>query len=219
MANIKISPSILSADFSKLGSEIQSLEKAKADLIHIDVMDGHFVPNMTFGPIIIKAIRKLTKLHLETHLMISNPHQYLNEYIDAGVDTLIFHYEASTNIRRDLEEIKKSGIKCGLSIKPETSCNVLEEYLDILDYILIMSVSPGFGGQGFIQDTLLKMELINNICLDNNRRDKILIGVDGGVNLKTIKKVYNTGIDITIIGSGLFNAEDRKKLLKQLMNV
>ena len=150
-----ISPSLLSADFSDLKSQIDIVKNAGADRLHIDCMDGHFVPNFTFGPFIVKAIRKLTDLHLETHLMIDNPANYFDDFINAGSDILILHYDASNNIRKDLETIKKRDVKCGLAIKPETSHEVLEEYLDILDYILIMSVSPGFGGQGFIEDTLL----------------------------------------------------------------
>ena len=203
-----ISPSLLSADFSILKEQIDIVKKAGAKRLHIDCMDGHFVPNFTFGPFIVKAIRKLTDLHLETHLMIDNPSNYFDDFIKAGSDTLIFHYEASSNIRNDLEKIKNQNIKCGLAIKPETSHEVLEEFLDVLDYILIMSVSPGFGGQGFIEETLLKMKLTNEMCIKNNCRKKITIGVDGGVNLKTINKVYETGIDVTVGGSGLYKADN-----------
>tara|TARA_Y100001960_G_C14479425_1_gene731042 strand:- start:309 stop:857 length:549 start_codon:yes stop_codon:yes gene_type:complete len=181
-------------------------------------MDGHFVPNFTFGPFIVKAIRKLTNLYLETHLMIDNPSNYFDDFINAGSDILIFHYEASNNIRQDLEHIKNKGIKCGLAIKPETSHEVLEEYLDMLDYILIMSVSPGFGGQGFIEETLLKMELTHEMCIDNRCRSKITLGVDGGVNLTTINKVYKTGVDVTVVGSGLYKANNIKKRFMELTN-
>ena len=213
-----ISPSLLSADFSILKEQIDIVKKAGAKRLHIDCMDGHFVPNFTFGPFILKAIRKLTDLHLETHLMIDNPSNYFDDFINAGSDTLIFHYEASNNIREDLEKIKTQNIKCGLAIKPETSHEVLEKYLDILDYILIMSVSPGFGGQGFIEETLLKMELTHDMCIKNNYRDKIMIGVDGGVNLKTIDRVYDTGVDVTIVGSGLYKAENIIDRFKELEN-
>tara|TARA_Y100001968_G_scaffold333847_1_gene400136 strand:+ start:3668 stop:4321 length:654 start_codon:yes stop_codon:yes gene_type:complete len=213
-----ISPSVLSADFSKIKEQINIVKEAGANRLHLDVMDGNFVPNLTFGPIIIKAIKKITNLHLETHLMINNPNQYIDDYIKAGSDTLIFHYEASNDIQRDLEMIKNKGIKCGIAIKPETSYKVLEKFIDTLDYILIMSVSPGFGGQGFIKETLIKMESIHKMCINLKRRDKIKIGVDGGINLKTIKKVYNTGIDITIVGSALYGANDIKHRFKELMN-
>ena len=213
-----ISPSLLSADFSILKEQIDIVKKAGATRLHIDCMDGHFVPNFTFGPFIVKAIRKLTDLHLETHLMIDNPSNYLDDFIKAGSDTLIFHYEASNSIRYDLEKIKNKNVKCGLAIKPETSHAVLEEFLDILDYILVMSVSPGFGGQGFIEETLIKMKSINEMCIKNNCRSKIIIGVDGGVNLKTISKVYDTGIDVTVVGSGLYKADDIVGRFKELEN-
>ena len=203
-----ISPSLLSADFSILKDQIEIVKNAGAKRLHIDCMDGHFVPNFTFGPFILKAIRKLTDLHLETHLMIDNPSNYFDDFINAGADTLIFHYEASNDIRKDLEYIKSKNIKCGLALKPETDYEVLIDYIDILDYVLVMSVSPGFGGQGFIEDTLIKMEQIHKLCLENKRRDDVTIGVDGGVNLSTIKRVYDTGVDVTVVGSGLYKAEN-----------
>ena len=203
-----ISPSLLSADFSILKEQIEIVKNAGAKRLHIDCMDGHFVPNFTFGPFILKAIRKLTDLHLETHLMIDNPSNYFDDFISAGADTLIFHYEASNDIRNDLDYIKSKNIKCGLALKPETDYKVLIDYIDILDYVLVMSVSPGFGGQGFIEDTLSKMEKIHKLCLENNRRDDITLGVDGGVNLSTIKRVYDTGVDVTVVGSGLYKAEN-----------
>jgi len=213
-----ISPSLLSADFSMLKEQIDIVKQAGAKRLHIDSMDGHFVPNFTFGPFIVKAIRKLTDLHLETHLMIDNPSNYFDDFIDAGSDTLIFHYEASDNIRADLEKIKSRNIKCGLAVKPETSYKVLDDYIDILDYILIMSVSPGFGGQGFIEDTLLKMKDIDMLCKAKGRRKEIVLGVDGGVNLTTIDKVYDTGVDVTVVGSGLYKAPDIINRFKELEN-
>ena len=148
--------------------------------------------------------------------MIDNPSNYFDEFIKAGSDTLIFHYEASDNIKDDLLKIKNQNVKCGLAIKPETSHEALEQYLDILDYILIMSVSPGFGGQGFIEETLLKMKLINKMCINNHRRNQITLGVDGGVNIKTINKVYETGVDVTVVGSGLYKADDIIARFKEL---
>ena len=213
-----ISPSVLSADFSNIKEQIELVEEAGATRLHLDVMDGNFVPNLTFGPIIIKGINKITNMHLETHLMINNPNKYLNDYIDAGSDTLIFHYEASDNVREDLEIIRNRNVKCGLAIKPETDYRVLEQYLDILDYILIMSVSPGFGGQGFIEESLFKMKKIHQLCIKHNCRNKIKLGVDGGVNLETIDKVYSTGIDITIVGSALYGAKNVKNRFLELMS-
>ncbi len=213
-----ISPSVLSADFSNIKEQIELVEEAGATRLHLDVMDGNFVPNLTFGPIIIKGINKITNMHLETHLMINNPNKYLNDYIDAGSDTLIFHYEASDNVREDLEIIRNRNVKCGLAIKPETDYRVLEQYIDILDYILIMSVSPGFGGQGFIEESLIKMKKIHQLCIKHNCRNKIKLGVDGGVNLETIDKVYSTGIDITIVGSALYGAKNVKNRFLELMS-
>ena len=210
-----ISPSLLSADFSKLEEQIKLVENLGINRLHIDVMDGHFVPNFTFGPFILKAIRKLTNSHLETHLMMSHPDKYIDQFVEAGADTLIIHTESSQNIKHDLIKIKDHDIKCGLAIKPKTSINVLKEYLDIIDYILIMSVEPGFGGQSFIQKTLKKMEDV--VKMKGNKNIKI--GVDGGVNISTINSVYKTGIDITIIGSGLYKAKNIQSRYNELLNV
>lgn len=210
-----ISPSVLSADFSKIKDEIELVEKSGAKRIHLDVMDGHFVPNITFGPFIIKAIRKITNLHLETHLMISNPDKYLKQFIEAGSDTVIIHLEASTDIQRDLDYIKSKGALAGLAINPNTNIKKIYPYLDKIDYVLIMSVYPGFGGQSFIENTLKTMDEMVKVRKENN----FLIGVDGGVNKSTIKKVYSTGIDITIVGSGLFGAQDIPGRFNELLNV
>jgi len=211
-----ISPSLLSADFSRLSQQIKLVEDLGINRLHIDVMDGHFVPNFTFGPFILKAIRKLTKSHLETHLMMANPHKYIDDFVDAGADTLIIHTEASTDIEKDLMKIKAhKEVRCGLAVKPGTDEKVLEKYVDFLDYILVMSVEPGFGGQKFMESTLEKMK---NIVKMREGRD-ILIGVDGGVNIKTINAVYETGIDIVIVGSGLYKAENIQHRYNQLLNV
>ena len=215
MKTRNISPSLLSADFSKLEEQIRIVEKSGATRLHLDVMDGHFVPNFTFGPFIVKAIRKLTKLHLETHLMIEKPHNYLTEFIEAGSDTLIFHYEASTDIERDIATIKDQGILAGIAINPDTDVSKIKDYLDVIDYILVMSVNPGFGGQGFIEDTLNKMSLLSELSKEHS----FTVGVVGGVNLTTIDQVYETGVDITIVGSGLYKADDIPLRFKQLMNL
>ena len=208
-----ISPSLLSANFTRLKEDIKIVEDAGVDRLHLDVMDGHFVPNLTFGPFIIKDIRKITNSHLETHLMITEPHKYFDNYIDAGSDTLIFHYEASTDIERDLKHIQGRGVKAGIAINPDTDYKKLLNYKNHLDYILIMSVFPGFGGQSFIESTLDTMRFLKENTSDSN----ILIGVDGGVNIRTIDRVYDTGIDITIVGSGLYGAENINERYKQLM--
>ncbi|MBS29779.1 MAG: ribulose-phosphate 3-epimerase [Candidatus Marinimicrobia bacterium] len=208
-----ISPSLLSANFTRLKEDIKVVENAGVTRLHLDVMDGHFVPNLTFGPFIIKDIRKITKSHLETHLMITNPHKYFDEYINAGSDTLIFHYEASTDIKRDLKYIQERGVKAGIAINPDSDYKQLLNFTDNLDYILIMSVFPGFGGQSFIESTLDSMKFLK----DNTRGTDILIGVDGGVNINTIDRVYNTGIDVTIVGSGLYGAKNINKRYNELI--
>ena len=207
-----ISPSLLSANFTRLKEDISIVEDCGVNRLHLDVMDGHFVPNLTFGPFIINHINEITNSHLETHLMITDPHKYLKDYIDAGSNTLIFHYEASTDIKRDLSFIRDNNVLAGIAINPNTDPSNLLKYFDYLDYILIMSVFPGFGGQSFIEDTLETMIFLNN---KRNKKD-ILIGVDGGVNLKTIDRVYNTGIDVTIVGSGLYGADNIQERYKHL---
>jgi len=209
-----ISPSLLSANFTQLIRDINLVEELGVKRLHLDVMDGHFVPNLTFGPFIIEDIRKITSCHLETHLMIENPNRYIKDYAKAGSDTIIIHHEASSDIIKDLSEIRNLGKFAGIAINPDTSYNVVEKYLNYLDYILIMSVYPGFGGQSFILDTLEKMKSI----VELTKKSDIKIGVDGGVNLSTINDIYSTGIDITIIGSALYGATNIKKRYSDLIN-
>ena len=214
MKNRIISPSLLSANFTRLTEDIKKVEKLGINRLHLDVMDGHFVPNLTFGPFIIKDIRKMTKSHLETHLMIETPHKYFDDYINAGSDTIIFHQEASTDIYRDINYIKSRDVNAGIAINPNTPVDLIEPFLEYLDYILVMSVNPGFGGQSFIKNTLIKMKQLAELQSKYN----YLIGVDGGVNLNTIDTVYDTGIDITIVGSGLYKANDIKSRYDKLIS-
>ena len=209
-----ISPSLLSADFKNIEKDICILEEAGAKRLHLDVMDGHFVPNLTFGPMIIQSIRKTTKCHLETHLMIEKPHESLLQYILAGSDTITIHLEASNNPKRDLKYIRDNNVCAGIAINPDTDENLLTPLLDYLDYILVMSVFPGKGGQTFMKETLRKMEHI--VSMRGNR--EIIIAVDGGVNMKTISTVFATNIDVAIIGSGLFKAQDVIQRYQELMH-
>ena len=209
-----ISPSLLSADFTNIANDINVIESAGAKRLHLDVMDGHFVPNLTFGPMIIQSIRKTTKCHIETHLMIEKPHESLDKYIDAGSDTIIFHLEASNNPEKDLMYISDKNVCAGIAINPDTDENRLRPFLDVLDYILVMSVFPGKGGQAFIPETLNKMKNIVSMRKDR----KIIIGVDGGVNINTIATVFGTNIDVAIVGSGLFKAHDIIQRYQELMD-
>ena len=209
-----ISPSLLSADFRNIAKNISEVEAAGANRLHLDIMDGHFVPALTFGPLIIKAIRKCTKCHLETHLMIQEPCKTIDQYINAGSDTIIIHLEASSNPQEELSYIQKNNVCAGIAINPDTNEQHLEPLIEFLDYILIMSVYPGKGGQNFITSTLDKMK--NMVEMRESRN--ITIAVDGGVNLETISKVYETGIDITIVGSGLFKAENIPQRYKDLLD-
>ena len=209
-----ISPSLLSANFANVKKDIEAVENAGANRLHLDVMDGHFVPSLTFGPMIISHIREITKSHLETHLMIKNPHESIDQYIEAGSDTIIFHHEASSDPLRDINHIKNKNVLAGIAINPNTDESLLEPLLDELDYILIMSVYPGKGGQSFIEETLNKMKKLSHM----RGQRKITLGVDGGVNLSTIDRVYETNVDITIVGSGLFKAEDVNKRFEELMH-
>ena len=210
---IKISPSILSADFSNLEREIKTLEDAGADMIHIDVMDGHFVPNLTFGAPVIKAIRKHTKLPFDVHLMIESPENYIKDYRDAGADIITIHPEATKHLDRTINEIKRLGAKAGIALLPTTSVMPLEYTIDNIDLILVMTVNPGFGGQKFISNQLLKIEMISDIIQDTD----IILAVDGGINDKTSKLCIDAGADMLISGSFIFQG-DYKKQMELLKN-
>jgi len=218
VANVKISPSILSADFSKLGEEILKLEKAGADLIHIDVMDGHFVPNITLGPEVIKDLRKHTSLPFDVHLMISPVHQYIKNFAEAGADIITIHPEATDNLLKTINEIKKFGKKVGISLNPETSIKKLTSVMNSIDLILIMSVNPGFGGQKFIKETLEKVKLLRKEI--DQKKLPIEIEIDGGINFENSKLAIQAGVDILVSGNTIFNANngDIKKNIDKLKN-
>ena len=202
MKKIKISPSILSADFGQLGNEIKRLEDGGADMIHVDVMDGHFVPNLTMGPPVIKALRKCTKLPFDVHLMISPVHKYIQDYADAGADIITIHPEATDNLRDSIHHIKKLNKKVGVSLNPETKINVVMELLNEINLILIMSVHPGFGGQKFMPEVLDKIKVLKKIK-DDKKLD-FDIEIDGGINFDNNKLAIEAGANILVSGTTIF---------------
>ena len=219
MKKIQISPSILSADFSQLGNEIKRLENAGADMIHVDVMDGHFVPNLTIGPSVIQAIKKDSSIPFDVHLMISPVHKYIESYAKAGADVITIHPETTDNLEDSINKIKQLKKKVGISLNPETKIEIIEKFLDKLNLILIMSVNPGFGGQKFMPKVLEKVEKLDKI-----RKDKGLnfeIEIDGGIDFENSKLAINSGVDILVSGTTVFksNNGDIKKNIDLLRSV
>ena len=216
MSDIKISPSILSADFSKLGVEIQNLEKAKADLIHIDVMDGHFVPNITIGPEVISKLRKYTSLPFDVHLMITPVDKFIKNFADSGADIITIHPEATDNLENSIKKIKTLKKKAGVSLNPETSIEKVLPVLNQIDLVLIMSVNPGFGGQKFIKETLEKVKILRKEI--DSKKYNTEIEIDGGINFENAKMAKEAGVNILVSGTTIFreNNGDLKKNIQLL---
>lgn len=208
-----IAPSILSADFSKLGDEIRAVEAAGADWIHIDVMDGHFVPNITIGPLIVEAARRVTALPLDVHLMIENPERYITAFADAGADLISVQAEVCVHLHRTVQMIKEIGLRAGVVLNPSTPLSAIEWVLNNVDIVMIMSVNPGFGGQDFIPNSLDKIRDLRGIIQKNGL--STLIEIDGGVNEKTIKNISDAGVDVFVAGSAIFGSPDYKKTISR----
>lgn len=214
---IMIAPSILSADFSRLGDEITAVAEAGADVIHVDVMDGHFVPNLTIGPLVVEAIRPVTRLPLDVHLMIEAPDRYIDAFARAGASWITVHVEACTHLHRTIQKIKGLGIKAGAALNPATSPEAVQYCLDELDLILVMSVNPGFGGQHFIPSALKKTRTLRRMLSD--RGLSVAIEIDGGINRETISSAAEAGVDIFVAGSAIFGSKDYKKAIQELRSL
>jgi ribulose-phosphate 3-epimerase len=210
----KIAPSILSADFSRLGDEIRAVEAAGADYIHVDVMDGHFVPNITIGPLIVAAARDITSLPLDVHLMIENPDRYIPDFAAAGADIIVVHVEASIHLHRSIQLIKSLGKKAGVSLNPATPLNCLEYVLADLDLVLLMTVNPGFGGQSFIEETIPKIKALRAML--DKRGLEAELEVDGGVKTDNIARISHAGADVFVAGSAVFGSCDYAATIKTL---
>ena len=217
MKMTRIAPSILSADLTRLGEEVRTAEAAGADMLHVDVMDGHFVPNITIGPFIVEALRKTTRLPLDVHLMIEKPERFIADFVKAGADYLTVHVEASVHLHRTVHWIKENGVKAGVSLNPATPICTLEHILPDLDLVLLMSVNPGFGGQVFIPQVMDKIKTVK--CMLKERALPALLEVDGGVKFENAKEVADAGADILVMGSAFFHSADYGELTLRLRKV
>ena len=211
---MKIAPSMLSCDFAKMGDELIRIDKGGADWIHLDVMDGHFVPNITIGPAIVSALRQYSKLPFDVHLMIDYPLDYIEQFAKAGADIITFHIEAKSDIQATIDKIKSLGVKPGLVINPKTSAEEVFPYLEQVDLILVMTVEPGFGGQSFMADMLPKVTAIKEKAKELGK--DMLVEIDGGVNDKTISQAAKFGVDVCVSGTGVFKASDAKEAIDNL---
>lgn len=211
---VKIAPSILSANFSKLAEEIQDVDAAGADYIHVDVMDGHFVPNLTFGALAVEAIRPVTTLPLDVHLMIENPDKYIPDFARAGADIITVHVEACPHLHRTIQLIKENGVKAGVALNPATPIDQVKHILEDLDLILLMTVNPGFGGQKFIRSVLPKIEQISQLI--QIRQLSIDVEVDGGINAETARQCVEAGANVLVAGSAIYNQENRKAAIQEI---
>ena len=211
---VKIAPSILSADFSRLGEEITAAEKAGADLVHIDVMDGHFVPNITIGPLVVESVKKIASIPLDVHLMIKEPDKYIKDFADSGADIITVHSEACLHLHRTVQGIKECGVSAAVSINPATPLCDIEFILPFIDMVLIMSVNPGFGGQKFIPEVLPKIEQLKNMITANNYG--VDIEVDGGVTVDNVAEVDRAGADIVVMGSAFYNSENYTETVRSV---
>ncbi|MFY0628037.1 MAG: ribulose-phosphate 3-epimerase [Reichenbachiella sp.] len=214
-SHIQIAPSLLSADFSRLGEDIRLVEKGGADVIHYDVMDGHFVPNLTIGPLVLKDIRKCTSLPIDVHLMIENADQYIPDFANAGADWISVHVEACRHLHRTIQLIKSLNKRAGVVLNPHTPISAILNILPDVDFVLVMSVNPGFGGQSLITSCLTKIAELKKYLLENNF-DHIQIEIDGGVKLNNFQEVIDAGTDIVVSGSGIFKAEDPVQMIQDM---